>query len=259
LRAIIWQYERDTNTNTDPSFSGATTAAAVNDVVDPIAKSVAVAGFAQDVDSNQLGHYGSSSFHPFYADSRQESNVPCSNDRSGPLSSSMALQVSLSDDVHAELFDLFFRHVNDYTTFLDRAEFERDRLAHSGRSADVVSSNYSHLLHLAIFAIASHLSPRIELRADVDDPSTAGAGFLNEALSILADELLAPPKLTTALALTLLCSALADRGYDSAAWIHCGTAIRMVQHLGLHLVNPEAGCNASQRNRVIWSVFLSDK
>ena len=252
LRAILWQYERDvTREGLDVTNTPTGTTA-----VPSIATSV---NFAQDVDSGQFAHYGASSFHPFCADSRRGSVRYSSG--GGHLATTRAMTLDLLPvHVHTELLDLFFEHVNDFTTFMDPLDFERDRLAHSSWSITFpgVSSSYSPLLHLAILAIASHLSTRPELREEIDDPSTAGLGFMTEALSLLADELLFPPKPTTALALTLLCSALADRGCDSAAWIHCGTAIRMVQHLGLHLVNPE-GDNARQSTQTIWSVFLADK
>ncbi|KAJ4109666.1 hypothetical protein NW768_012102 [Fusarium equiseti] len=115
----------------------------------------------------------------------------------------------------------------------------------------------------AIFACCSKFSPRPEVRADPDDPSSAGLHFFNRCDELLAkDSLLMRPHITTIIGLLLLGSTYNARGETSKGWLYTGYALRMVYDLGLHLDPKQITDDPEEieiKRRVFWGAFVCDK
>ncbi|CEI63458.1 hypothetical protein FVEN_g24 [Fusarium venenatum] len=115
----------------------------------------------------------------------------------------------------------------------------------------------------AIFACCSKFSPRLEVREDPGDPSSAGLQFFNRCDKLLAkDSLLMRPHITTIVGLLLLGSTYNARGETSKGWLYTGYALRMVYDLGLHLDPKQTTDNSEEieiKRRVFWGAFVCDK
>ncbi|KAF5002429.1 hypothetical protein FGRMN_441 [Fusarium graminum] len=115
----------------------------------------------------------------------------------------------------------------------------------------------------AIFACSSKFSPRLDVRDDPNDPSSAGRRFFLRCDELLIkDSLLIRPHITTIVGLILLGSTYNARGETSKGWLYTGYALRMVYDLGLHL-DPKTTTESSEeieiRRRVFWGAFVCDK
>lgn len=115
----------------------------------------------------------------------------------------------------------------------------------------------------AIFACCSKFSPRIEVREDPSDPSSAGLSFFKRCDELLAnDSLLMRPHITTIVGLLLLGSTYNARGETSKGWLYTGYALRMVYDLGLHLDPKQTTDDPEEieiKRRVFWGAFVCDK
>lgn len=211
-------------------------------------------GFINDRRSGEVVHYGSTGFHTILDETVDGGTIPSHEGVLGiyGLPTHVVTFETVTPALHAELLAYYFTYLNNSTPFIDQDSFV------SAQTSGIRSPIYSHFLHLAILAVAAHLCKRPELRSVPDDCSTAGIGFLLEAMGMIESEI-DNPRPTTALGLTLLASATADRGQDSLSWIYAGMAVRIVQHLGLHVPSSEAGVDEDVRASVLWSIFCNDK
>ncbi|KAF5661190.1 Nit-4-like protein [Fusarium heterosporum] len=115
----------------------------------------------------------------------------------------------------------------------------------------------------AIFACCSKFSPRLDVRSDPNDPSSAGHRFFLRCDELLIkDSLLIRPHITTIVGLVLLGSTYNARGETSKGWLYTGYALRMVYDLGLHLdpkTTTESPEDIEIKRRVFWGAFVCDK
>lgn len=125
------------------------------------------------------------------------------------------------------------------------------------------------LLLNAIYFSSSLYSDRISFRSDVNDPQTMGLNFYYRFKQLLIDHI-DRPSIPTAVALLLCGGSLVAHGKQSAGWVFCGTAYRMITDLGCHLGiqndNPQSVVEARStaldfeiRRRVYWGAFMNDK
>jgi hypothetical protein len=125
------------------------------------------------------------------------------------------------------------------------------------------------LLLNAIYFSSSLYSCRSTLRADPKDPQSVGQQFYARFKRLLIDEI-DRPSLPTVVALLLCGASLVASGSQSAGWILCGIAYRMVTDLGCHLSIAAPGeqtaaqsrltaVEIEMRTRIYWGAFLTDK
>nr|KIR45640.1 hypothetical protein I312_04993 [Cryptococcus bacillisporus CA1280] len=227
--------------------------------LDPISASN---GFYKDNRSGQVIHHGSSTFHSILGE--QDATSPHAPASSSHAYDNFPYQLqniapdvigfhNLPSDIHEELLDLFFTYINGYCVNIDREAFME------GMNSGGPSASYSRLLHLAILTEASHLSLHPQLRSDPDDIRTAGIAFQSEAMALLQLDM--EPQVTTALALCMFCTTISDCGQIFQSWLMAGNAVRIAQHVGLHLENPTVigEKDKEARRRGMWGIFLQDK
>ncbi|KAF9887938.1 hypothetical protein FE257_009460 [Aspergillus nanangensis] len=126
------------------------------------------------------------------------------------------------------------------------------------------------LLLNAIYLQCSLYSDRISLRVDPADPQTTGMAFY-ERFKALLIHYIDKPTVPTVVALLICGACLVPHGKQSAGWMLCGMAYRMITDLGYHLdvaINspPNEKNNLSLsatdmeiRRRVYWGAYVSDK
>ncbi|RMJ27046.1 Pfam:BB1 [Aspergillus sp. HF37] len=123
------------------------------------------------------------------------------------------------------------------------------------------------LLLNAIFFSASLYSDHNSLRLAPEDPGTTGKAFYNRFKDLLADYV-DEPTMPTIVALILCGSSLVPHGEQSAGWLFCGMAYRMIIDLGYHLdiatspqTDPNIRLSATDmeiRKRVYWGAYVCD-
>lgn len=125
------------------------------------------------------------------------------------------------------------------------------------------------LLLNAMYYASSLFSDRVSLRSDPQDPQTQGDRFYYRFKQLLVDEI-DSPSIPSANALLLCGSSLVSHGKQSAGWVLCGIAYRMITDLGCHLSiqshQPESPdksrCSSMEieiRKRFYWGAFIMDK
>ncbi|KAM5356474.1 hypothetical protein ACJ41O_003120 [Fusarium nematophilum] len=130
------------------------------------------------------------------------------------------------------------------------------------------------LLLNAIYFQSSLYSDRISLlRQDPQDPQTMGMAFYDRFKALLVDHI-DKPTIPTVVALLTCGACLVPRGKQSAGWVFCGIAYRMITDLGYHLdiqSTSQAGGNqvgggfkltaidVEMRRRVYWAAYVGDK
>jgi hypothetical protein len=97
----------------------------------------------------------------------------------------------------------------------------------------------SPLLVNAMLAMGAKLSDFPEARMYVDEPSSAGDQFFNEAQRLLGCEDI--PGLTTIQALNLMSIRQAGCGHDMSSWHYARNAMRIAIDLGLPNDDPDQG------------------
>ena len=103
--------------------------------------------------------------------------------------------IGFSRPIQEHLISLYFKWEQPWFAVVDEELF-RQSMYRSGRYC-------SSLLHVAILAIGSRFSDRIDVRSDPDDPNTAGKFFLEQAKRRLHSEM-ERPSLTTIQALAVI-------------------------------------------------------
>ncbi|KAJ5332148.1 uncharacterized protein N7506_005931 [Penicillium brevicompactum] len=121
---------------------------------------------------------------------------------------------------------------------------------------------FSKLLLNAIFFVVSKHCPRLELRSDPNDPSTAGWKFRQRFTQLLRD-CFDKSEITTLQALLIMSNALFSRCDErSLSWLYAGNAFNMFIDLGLHVLPTVDSISAEEleiRKRVLWGAYLIDK
>lgn len=124
------------------------------------------------------------------------------------------------------------------------------------------------LLLNAIYLQSSLYSDRVALRSDPNDPRTMGMAFYNRFKALLA-HYVDQPSMPSVVALLTCGACLIQYGKQSASWLFCGMAYRMIFDLGYHL----DGVNSSPkrederllavdrefRRRIYWGAYATDK
>lgn len=121
------------------------------------------------------------------------------------------------------------------------------------------------LLNALLFA-AAKFSPRVDIRSQADEPSTAGWQFLARVKELLG-EAMDESTIPTIQALITVASSLFAIGSErSTSWLYSGLAFRMIVDLGLHIdALPlfRAGrlsiTDLEIRRRLFWGSFIFDK
>ncbi|KAK5056787.1 hypothetical protein LTR84_012319 [Exophiala bonariae] len=126
----------------------------------------------------------------------------------------------------------------------------------------------SKLLLNAIYLQSSLYSDREGLRLDSQDPRTTGMAFYKRFKTLVA-ECIDEPTMPTVLGLLICGTCLVPYGKQSAGWVYCGMAYRMMVDLGYHLNIPKTpqerakfGLSATDieiRRRIYWGAYISDK
>jgi hypothetical protein len=125
---------------------------------------------------------------------------------------------------------------------------------------------YSKLLLNSILFAAAKFSPRLDIRREPDEPSTAGWQFLARVKQLLG-EAMDNSTIPTIQALITVASSLFAIGDErSASWLYSGTAFRMIVDLGLHIDGADLVKqqrisieDLEIRRRVFWGAFVFDK
>jgi hypothetical protein len=126
---------------------------------------------------------------------------------------------------------------------------------------------FSKLLLNAILFAASKFSPRIDIRKDAKNPSTAGWQFRQRFKSLLG-EAMDESSITTIQALITIASSLfaVESQAKSTAWLYSGIAFRMIIDLGLNIDGADllrrqkvTVEELEARRRVFWGAFVFDK
>ncbi|UPL02564.1 hypothetical protein LCI18_013498 [Fusarium solani-melongenae] len=137
-----------------------------------------------------------------------------------------------------------------------------DSLIHNGPYVNKLLLN-------AIYFQSSLYSDRTSLlRQDPQDPQTMGMAFYERFKSLLVDHI-DKPTIPTVVALLTCGACLIPRGKQSAGWVFCGIAYRMMTDLGCHLdIEPtsQAGqgfkltpIDVEMRKRIYWAAYVGDK
>ncbi|RTE82571.1 hypothetical protein BHE90_002928 [Fusarium euwallaceae] len=128
--------------------------------------------------------------------------------------------------------------------------------------------NINKLLLNAIYLQSSLYSDRTSLALDLLSLSTIGTAFYERFKALLANYI-DKPTLPTIVALLTCGACLVPRGKQSAGWVYCGMAYRMMTDLGYNLdlkITPESGAGlrlsvieVEMRRRVYWGAYVNDK
>lgn len=124
------------------------------------------------------------------------------------------------------------------------------------------------LLLNAIYLQSSLYSNRDGLRLDPHDRQSTGMAFYNRFKDLLP-QYIDQPTMPTVVGLLLCGACLVPYGKQSAGWVYCGIAYRMMLDLGYHLDIPSASeregkfrlssTDAEIRRRVYWGAYANDK
>ena len=169
------------------------------------------------------------------------------------------------DGVTPELaFHLLDLHWNrqHYAYLLTYRPAIMDSLTNGGPHANKLLLN-------AIYYSSCLYSDRSSLRSDPNDPQTLGSHFYRRFKELLMDEI-DRASIPTAVALLLCGASLVSHGKQSAGWVLCGTAYRMIIDLGCHLsIETQRSQSLATfrstaiefeiRKRVYWGAFMTDK
>ncbi|RMJ18190.1 hypothetical protein CDV36_002127 [Fusarium kuroshium] len=137
-----------------------------------------------------------------------------------------------------------------------------DSLIHNGPYVNKLLLN-------AIYFQSSLYSDRTSLlRQDPQDPQTMGMAFYERFKSLLVDHI-DKPTIPTVVALLTCGACLVPRGKQSAGWVFCGIAYRMMTDLGCHLdIEPTSQTgkgfkltpiDVEMRKRIYWAAYVGDK
>ncbi|OQE22625.1 hypothetical protein PENSTE_c010G08680 [Penicillium steckii] len=121
---------------------------------------------------------------------------------------------------------------------------------------------FSKLLLNAIFFTVSKHCPRIEIRFNPEDITTAGWSFRQRFTELLRDNF-DKSKVTTIQALLIMSNSLFSRCDErSLSWLYAGNAFNMIIDLGLHVACSRESMSAEEleiRKRVLWGAYSIDK
>jgi hypothetical protein len=158
-------------------------------------------------------------------------------------------------------FHLFNLHWNrqHYSYLLTYRPSIMDSLMNGGPHANLLLLN-------AIYYSSSLYYDSGDMRSAPKNPLSSR--FYRRFKELLADEI-DQPSIPTAVALLLCGASLVSHGKQSAGWVLCGTAYRMIIDLGCHLSIEEAQQHKTPsrataiefevRKRVYWGAFVTDK
>lgn len=157
-----------------------------------------------------------------------------------------------SHDLSKHLVELYLEHFYPVLPM-----FYKKTFASSTNPLEPVSP----LLLNAIYAIASRISPDVNVRSDPNAPETAGHIFYERARRLL-DDYYDTPKISTVQALLLMASYQMGAMKPAKAWLYSGMAFRMAQDLGLNRncehwnISPD---ERERRKRVFWCCYIVDR
>lgn len=118
-------------------------------------------------------------------------------------------------ELQKHLLDLYFRWQNPWLYMIEKESFMRD--FESGNRRRYCTP----LLLLAIFALASRFSDRVEVRTNVEQADTAGNAFADQARRTLMGEC-DRPTVATAQAAALISLRCIAENKEPAGWVHSG-------------------------------------
>ncbi|KAK7417744.1 hypothetical protein QQX98_004400 [Neonectria punicea] len=124
------------------------------------------------------------------------------------------------------------------------------------------------LLLNAIYLQSSLYSDRNSLRSDPKELHTIGNAF-HDRFKALLPQLIDKSTIPTVVALVTCGASLVPRGKQSAGWVFCGIAYRMLADIGCHLnlqshtqnglTSRETAIDIEMRRRAYWGAYVGDK
>ncbi|KXH43799.1 hypothetical protein CNYM01_05727 [Colletotrichum nymphaeae SA-01] len=131
------------------------------------------------------------------------------------------------------------------------------------------NGHYVNKLLLNVIFLQSSLFTDLSIiRTCPEDPSTTGMGFYNRFKELFPQHV-DNPTMPTVLALVVCGVCLVPYGKQSAEWVYCGMAYRMMVDLGYHLdmpsgtdPEPKNGVSVTEtemRRRICWVAYASGK
>lgn len=198
-------------------------------------------------EDGQLRHYGGrSNFHLVQGLLEMPSNrsAETMQQRGEAMAKFLALDFNVSDELRDHLLGYFWNWQNISQYIVPQTLFLRDM------HTDFSGKYASKLLLLAMLAVASRYSDRLELRTDPSDPNTAGRALAEQAKVMLYSEIEAPT-LCTIQAATLLSvyETSVDKEGLSAIYLSASPA------LPCSLGNPDMSCIQIWRRE--WRITLA--
>ncbi|KAJ4264415.1 hypothetical protein NW762_005614 [Fusarium torreyae] len=163
----------------------------------------------------------------------------------------------LSGDMAMHLLDLHWNGLH-FTYLLTYRPAIMDSLLNNGP--------YVNKLLLTAIYFQSSIYSNFGFHSDPNDPQTTGMAFYSRFKQLLPDYI-DEPTLPTIVALLICGECLIPYGKQSAGWVYCGMAYRMITDMGYHLnIPPEKGAESGitatdmeMRRRVYWGAYAVDK
>ncbi|KAF4968666.1 hypothetical protein FSARC_3952 [Fusarium sarcochroum] len=163
----------------------------------------------------------------------------------------------LAVDMAIHLLDLHWNRLH-FTYLLTYRPAIADSLLNNGP--------YINKLLLSAIYLQSSVHSDLQFHADPDDPQSIGMPFYDRFKKLLP-KYIDEPTLPTIVALLICGECLIPYGKQSAGWVYCGMAYRMITDLGYHLdVPPEkyaqlglTAVDMEIRKRVYWGAYATDK
>jgi len=160
----------------------------------------------------------------------------------------------IDPELSAHLLEIFWNRQQHSGQVVYRPAFTRD-MACGG-------PYFSTILLNAMYFVASKHSPRLEVRKDIHDISTAGWSFRQRVTELLAHSF-DKSKITTVQALLIMASSLFPQCDErSSSWLYAGHAFNMIIDLGLHVAtqdpistNEKSIEDGEIKRRVYWSAY----
>ncbi|KAJ5781353.1 hypothetical protein N7457_006513 [Penicillium paradoxum] len=200
-----------------------------------------------------------SSSNDVQAQVSNQSDCPCTGTcEILPNGSTDLLEETLiSEGLRSHLIDLFFEWEQPWLQVVNEELF-RESMNHCGRY-------FSPLLLNCILALGSRYCDRIQVRSDPDDSNTAGKMFLENAESLIQNDL-RWPKITTIQSLAIMGMVYIAMGSDASGRLHQGMANRLALDMGLNM-DPSVLSGAvalpaveiELRRQIYWALYCHDK
>jgi hypothetical protein len=155
----------------------------------------------------------------------------------------MRIDFDLEPDLAMQLIDMHWAH-QSYTFLLTYRPAVMHSLATGGPYVNKLLLN-------ALYLSSSLYTDTFRLQD--------GGEIFYRRLKVLLPEYIDQPSLTTIVALLIAGSCLVPHGKQSAGWVFCGIAYRMMTDLGLNVLPQGDPIDVEARRRLYWGAYIVDK